>query len=88
MINLVMRHSAWAVLSIGMLSMLWLVTSTPTDSDVSIPNDAFHTLWVADWPTNGGNLYNQRYAPLTQIHRDNVSALKGGLNGLKHEPRA
>ena len=24
------------------------------------------------WPTNGGNLYNQRYSPLTAINRVNV----------------
>src|SRR5688572_16267113 len=29
------------------------------------------------WPTNGGNLYNQRYSPLTGIDRGNVSELKG-----------
>jgi len=28
------------------------------------------------WLTNGGNLYNQRYSPLTQINRDNVANLK------------
>jgi len=32
---------------------------------------------VADWPTNGGNLYNQRYSPLARISRDNVAKLKG-----------
>jgi alcohol dehydrogenase (cytochrome c) len=30
-----------------------------------------------DWPTNGGNLYNQRYSVLTSINRDNVKELKG-----------
>jgi alcohol dehydrogenase (cytochrome c) len=30
-----------------------------------------------DWATNGGNWYNQRYAPLTSINRDNVANLKG-----------
>jgi glucose dehydrogenase len=30
-----------------------------------------------DWITNGGNLYNQRYSPLTAINRDNVTSLKG-----------
>ncbi len=30
-----------------------------------------------NWVTNGGNLYNQRYSPLTQINRDNVKQLKG-----------
>src|SRR6185295_6119239 len=29
------------------------------------------------WPTNGGNWYNQRYSPLTQIDRSNVGKLKG-----------
>jgi alcohol dehydrogenase (cytochrome c) len=28
------------------------------------------------WITNGGNIYNQRYSPLDQINRDNVSELK------------
>jgi quinohemoprotein ethanol dehydrogenase len=31
----------------------------------------------AGWPTNGGNLFNQRYSPLTAINRDNVGRLKG-----------
>jgi len=29
------------------------------------------------WPTNGGNLYNQRYSPLTAVNRNNVALLKG-----------
>jgi alcohol dehydrogenase (cytochrome c) len=29
------------------------------------------------WPTNGGNLYNQRYSPLTAINWTNVGQLKG-----------
>ncbi len=29
-----------------------------------------------DWPTNGGNVLNQRYSPLDQINRDTVSGLK------------
>src|SRR5215510_6697754 len=29
------------------------------------------------WPTNGGNLYNQRYSPLKAIDRTNVGQLKG-----------
>jgi alcohol dehydrogenase (cytochrome c) len=28
------------------------------------------------WVTNGGNLYNQRYSPLTEINRDTVKNLK------------
>ena len=29
------------------------------------------------WRTNGGNLYNQRYSPLSQINRENIGGLKG-----------
>ena len=29
------------------------------------------------WATNGGDLYNRRYSPLTEINRDNVANLKG-----------
>jgi len=32
---------------------------------------------TAGWPTNGGNLKNQRYSPLESINRTNVGALKG-----------
>jgi alcohol dehydrogenase (cytochrome c) len=38
---------------------------------------ALSELPVAGWPTNGGNLYNQRHSPLTQINRDNVANLSG-----------
>jgi len=32
---------------------------------------------TTSWPTNGGNLYNQRYSPLKTINRTNVTQLKG-----------
>jgi alcohol dehydrogenase (cytochrome c) len=32
---------------------------------------------TTSWPTNGGNLFNQRYSPLKAINRDNVTQLKG-----------
>jgi alcohol dehydrogenase (cytochrome c) len=34
------------------------------------------TFPTSGWPTNGGDLYNRRYSPLSQINRDNVSQLK------------
>ncbi len=35
------------------------------------------TAWPTNnWITNGGNVYNQRYSPLTGINRDNVAELK------------
>jgi quinohemoprotein ethanol dehydrogenase len=32
---------------------------------------------TTSWPTNGGNLYNQRYSPLAAVNRANVAQLKG-----------
>ncbi len=32
---------------------------------------------TTNWITNGGNVANQRYSPLTEINRDNVANLKG-----------
>ena len=32
---------------------------------------------ASGWPTNGGDWYNRRYSPLTQIDRGNVASLKG-----------
>src|SRR5678815_2664849 len=46
---------------------------------------------AAGWPTNGGNLFNQRYSPLKTINRDNVAQLKGvwraRLNGSGTAPQ-
>ena len=41
------------------------------------PRDALVTAPTTSWPTNGGNWYNQRHSPLTQIDRSNVANLKG-----------
>src|SRR5438045_1293792 len=46
-----------------------------TSGDFSAPK--LTTPPTASWPTNGGNLYNQRYSPLTAINRGNVAQLKG-----------
>ena len=35
------------------------------------------TAWPqSNWVTNGGNIFNQRYSPLTRLNRDNVGDLK------------
>jgi alcohol dehydrogenase (cytochrome c) len=39
--------------------------------------EALTALPRAGWPTNGGNLANQRYSPLDSINRSNVGSLKG-----------
>jgi alcohol dehydrogenase (cytochrome c) len=38
---------------------------------------ALTALPTTSWPTNGGNLHNQRYSPLKAIDRSNVAQLKG-----------
>jgi quinohemoprotein ethanol dehydrogenase len=38
---------------------------------------ALTALLVSEWPTNGGDFYNQRYSPLKAIDRTNVARLKG-----------
>ena len=40
-------------------------------------NQQLTALPSTNWITNGGNLYNQRYSPLSAINRDNVKDLKG-----------
>jgi quinohemoprotein ethanol dehydrogenase len=32
---------------------------------------------TTSWPTNGGDVYNQRYSPLNAVNRENVTRLKG-----------
>ena len=54
--------------------------AAPT-ADAIAPAPAFTPAALArlprlDWPTNGGDLFNQRYSPLEQIDRDNVGRLK------------
>jgi alcohol dehydrogenase (cytochrome c) len=54
-----------------------------TTSSPRAPGSAAHAAHpltqppVAGWPTNGGDLYNRRYSPLSEINRDNVANLKG-----------
>ena len=39
--------------------------------------DELKALPTDGWITNGGNVYNQRYSPLTDITPDNIGELKG-----------
>jgi quinohemoprotein ethanol dehydrogenase len=69
--------------------LVWLAAVALTVPAVALASDA-PTIKVAPafkardltalptngWLTNGGNLYNQRYSPLTQINRDTVKDLK------------
>ena len=52
-------------------------TSSSIARSPAFSNQQLLTLPSADWITNGGTLYNQRYSPLSGINRDNVKDLKG-----------
>ena len=83
-----------ARLSIAIVPLL-LATSALVDAEaqVAAPDFAGSALVAprSDWPTNGGDWYNRRYSPLTEINRDTVANLKGvwraRLNGSGSGPR-
>lgn len=57
------------------------IFSTVAFADGITPSPAFQAGDLAEFPrenwiTNGGNLANQRYSPLKQVNRDNVTDLK------------
>ncbi len=63
------------------LALLFVGTGTACSQE-STPATGLNSeqlaAWPSDgWPTNGGNLYNQRHSPLTGINRDNIAELKG-----------
>ena len=69
-----MRQQKW-VCALLVATLFPLFTSGQEGSD---PVDAELTRFpTTSWLTNGGDLYNRRYSPLTQINRDNVDQLKG-----------
>jgi len=65
------------------LAVFFLLPLVGLTQEVSItPAPAFSKneltkLPTSNWLTNGGDLYNRRYSPLTQINHDNVGKLKG-----------
>ena len=80
---------------VAALSAVLLVTSGLAQDSGRSAGDfsgkALSALPTATWPTNGGNLANQRYSPLKAITRDNVGQLKGvwraRLNGSGTAPQ-
>ena len=75
-----MNRFAARVTRLGICAALGLLVSVAGHAQQTAPvfeGSALVEPPTANWPTNGGNLYNQRYSPLTQIDRDNVANLKG-----------
>ena len=61
------RASRWGA---ALAATLLLAACEPPDTSLVPPP-------ASGWPTNGGNWYNQRYSPVTEIDRGNVANLKG-----------
>jgi alcohol dehydrogenase (cytochrome c) len=73
------RLSRWGKTSLApivMLLSLQPVAAADRQASAFSPSALIQPPRVG-WPTNGGNSYNQRYSPLTQIDRQNVAQLKG-----------
>ena len=75
-----MKRSAAVMAWSGVYATLGMLVALPGLAQQGAPAFAGMTLvesQTTNWPTNGGNWYNQRYSPLTEINRDNVANLKG-----------
>ena len=72
-----MRPRPVAVLVASILLVLATPHGGQGQSTDAFSARAMTALPTTSWPTNGGNLYNQRYSPLDQIDRTNVADLKG-----------
>ena len=68
------RRAAIALVAVGLASA---GNAQPIEPAPAFKGDALVAAPAANWPTNGGNWYNQRYSPLTQIDGGNVANLKG-----------
>src|SRR5262245_30718500 len=87
------RTACWG--ATGALVAVLIVASMSAQSQRTGANDftagALTAQPTSNWPTNGGNLFNQRYSPLKSIDRTNVAQLKGvwraRLNGSGTAPQ-
>ena len=75
------RRRRWLVLAACALavSFVWPLGAQRPARPAAAPafrGDQLTALPTAGWITNGGNVYNQRYSPLSLINRDNVAGLK------------
>jgi glucose dehydrogenase len=71
-------HTRFCTAVLGSLSIaLSTACAQEPRSAPAFDGDTLKALPTSGWITNGGNIYNQRYSPLTTINRDNVSELKG-----------
>ena len=75
LMRLVFRVTLPVAVAVLILASVKAQTRPPNESAFSAA--AMTAAPTTSWPKNGGNLYNQRYSPLTAINRTNVAQLKG-----------
>jgi alcohol dehydrogenase (cytochrome c) len=64
-------------LALGAFAAPWIAfAQTAITPAPAFSNDQLTALPRENWITNGGNIYNQRYSPLSGINRGNVGELK------------
>ena len=84
-----MKVQATVVLAALLVPVVMAQTTPGSGGDFSGAKLTAHP--TTNWPTNGGNLFNQRYSPLKTINRSNVAQLKGvwraRLNGSGTAPQ-
>jgi len=97
--NLRTRHRHLGVLTLALLVGAAVRGQQPSQSERTAaisPAPAFTGAELAaaprkDWPTNGGDVFNRRFSPLTQIDRTTVASLKAvwrtRLNGSGMGPK-
>jgi alcohol dehydrogenase (cytochrome c) len=64
------------IAAVGSLATFQLLADSSEGAAPAFSGDELKAFPTDGWITNGGNVYNQRYSPLNQINRDNVSELK------------
>ncbi|MGD8809484.1 MAG: PQQ-binding-like beta-propeller repeat protein, partial [Gammaproteobacteria bacterium] len=81
-----MRNSyAWARWGLAAACLVSSVALAQRSSAPAFSGEALVAPPTRSWITNGGNVWNQRYSPLTQINRETVARLepvwRAGLDG-------
>ena len=66
-----------AAIALAALCLTSAAHAQPIRPAPAFKGDALVAAPTANWPTNGGNWYNQRYSRLAAIDRGNVASLKG-----------
>jgi alcohol dehydrogenase (cytochrome c) len=67
----------YATIALGALLVVSVYAQARRASGQDFTGATLTALPTTNWPTNGGNLFNQRYSPLKTINRSNVAQLKG-----------